>query len=122
VKKDAIFPAVSGGDKPPFPQSGITWGCEVVSGFDRLKVGLYAIFENPAFFERLHDVKMAAKEANTEIPISFSDHGDLVFNMHSTGRKGGFSFHLSRADVHIFLSTRKDIKTPNIWLDIGSES
>ena len=105
-----------------FPQSGITWGSKVATGFDRLKVGFYIIWESHLFLTSLQDAKQAAKEANDEVPVSFSEHGDMVFNMHAAGRKGGYGFHLSRADVHLFFSTRKDIKTPNLWVDIGSES
>lgn len=119
--QDMNFSTFSGGGSVS-PQGRITWGCEVVTGFDRLKAGLYVLFESPLFFESWQDVKQAALEADDVVPISFSDHGDLVFNMHPTGRRGGFGFHLSRSDVHIFVSTRKDIKTPNVWVDIGSES
>jgi len=105
-----------------FPQSGITWGSQVATGFDRLKVGFYIVWENPLFLTVLQDAKLATKEANDMISVSFSDHDDQTYNCHETGRKGGFGFHLSRADVHLFFSTRKDIKTPNLWVDIGSES
>ena len=124
--QDTDFSTFSGGGVPS-AQSGITWGSRLATGFDRLKVGLYVIWENPLFFERLQDHKLASKEANSEVSFSFApspdlEHGDLVYNMHATGRSGGFAFHVSRGDVSIFFSTRKDIKTPNIWVDIGSES
>jgi len=114
--------AILGNGFSSLPQSGITWGSQLATGFDRLKIGFYIVWENPLFLTVLQDGKLAAKEANETISVSFSEHGDQVYNCHETGRKGGFGFHLSRADVHLFLSTRKDIKTPNLWVDIGSES
>lgn len=114
--------AISAHGSLALPQSGITWGSKLATGFDRLKVGFYIVWDSPLFLESLQDYKLAAKEVNDTVLVSFSEHGDLVFNMHATGRKGGFGFHLSRADVHLFFSTRKDIKTPNLWVDIGSES
>lgn len=114
--------AFSGDGFSVLAQGGITWGSKLSSGFDRLKVGFYINWESPLFLTVLQDAKLAAKEANDLVPVSFSENGDMVFNCHATGRKGGFGFHLSRADVDLFFSTRKDIKTPNLWVDIGSES
>ncbi len=103
-------------------QSRITWGSIVATCMDRLKIGFYVAWNSEIFLERLDNAKIAAKESNDLESISFSDHGDLVFNCHQTGRKGGYAYHLSRSDVHIFFSRRKDFDTPNVWVDIGSES
>ncbi len=101
----------------------ISWGSQVatVSGLDRLKVGLYVRFKNLSFLDLLGEAKLAARDKNEPVPIKLKGD-DQEYICHPTGRKGGFAFHISRGDVHIFASTRKDIKTPNVWVDIGSES
>jgi len=100
----------------------LTRDLQLATGYDRLKYGLYVVWEKPEILLTLADAKERAKEINEPVTISFSEHGDLVFNCHPTGRKGGYSYHISRADVNIFFSTRKDNTTPNIWVDIGSQS
>lgn len=106
----------------PGPPKRITWGSELATGYDRLKYGLYVIWVKPEILNVMADAKERAKEINEPVTISFSDQGDMVFNCHPTGRKGGYAFHISRSDVNIFFSTRKDNTTPNIWVDIGSQS
>ncbi|MBU0730207.1 MAG: hypothetical protein KKA70_10725 [Proteobacteria bacterium] len=106
---------------PDTPQR-ITWGSELATGYDRLKVGFYVHWEKAQILEILDNAKIESKETNDSISVSFSDHGDQVYNCHPTGRKGGYAYHISRADVHIFFSRRKDHDTPNVWLDIGSLS
>ena len=103
-------------------QSRITWGCKVATCLDRLKIGFYVQWDSPLFLESLDNAKIAAKESDDLHPVTFSEEGDLVFNCHATGRKGGFGYHLSRCDVNLFFSKRKDTNTPNVWVDIGSES
>jgi hypothetical protein len=104
------------------PPRRITWGSQLATGYDRLKYGLYVAWERPEILLTLADAKERAKEINEPVTISFTEHGDLVFNCHPTGRKGGYAYHISRSDVNIFFSTRKDNTTPNIWVDIGSQS
>ncbi|MBU0673268.1 MAG: hypothetical protein KJ950_01340 [Proteobacteria bacterium] len=100
----------------------ITWGPELATGLDRLKFGLYVKWEDRSFFEILQAAKDEAREINDSVPVSFSDNGDMVFNCHPAGRKGGYTYGISRADVNIFFSRRLDDTTPNIWIDIGSSS
>jgi hypothetical protein len=106
------------------PHRRISWGSHLatVSGFDRLKIGLFVQFRSESFMDSLDMGKAQAKEQNEQVPVSFSPHGDQVYMCHATGRKGGYAYHLSRGDVHIFVSRRKDFTTPNVWVDIGSES
>lgn len=106
----------------PCPPKRITWGAELATGYDRLKYGLYVTWEKIEVLNQLADAKEKAKEENGPVTISFTEHGDMVFNAHPTGRKGGYAFHISRSDVNIFFSTRKDHTTPNVWVDIGSLS
>lgn len=111
-----------GAEFEPGAPKRITWGTQLATGYDRLKYGLYVAWEKPEILQTFADAKERAKEINEPIAISFSEHGDLVFNVHPTGRKGGYAYHLSRSDVNIFFSIRKDTNTPNIWVDIGSQS
>lgn len=114
------------------PQAGITWGVEVAKGLDRLKIGFYAVFENKScerselneLFEILDSAKQDAKLCHDVSPIVLDKNGEdrFVFNCHSSGRHGGYAYHISRADVHIFFSRRKDMSTPNVLVDIGSLS
>ncbi len=75
------------------------------------------------FFDILTDAKEEAQDLRSQIPIRLGPDNNYDYNCHSNGRKGGYNFHLSRADVDIFISTRKDwMLTPNVWVDIGSAS
>jgi len=119
-------------DSPSTPQAGITWGVEVAKGLDRLKIGFYAVFENKSskgsdlneLFEILDSAKMDAKLCHDVCPITLDKNGEdrFIFNVHSSGRHGGYAYHISRGDLHIFFSRRKDMNTPNVLVDIGSLS
>ncbi len=105
------------------PHAGLTRGVQLSTGFDRLKFGLYVQFESERFFDILTDAKAEAQELRSEIPIRLGPDRNYDYNCHSNGRKGGYTFHISRADVDIFISTRKNwLQTPNVWVDIGSSS
>jgi len=115
----------------PSSQAGITWGVEVARGLDRLKIGFYVAFQNlkkdsdmNPFFEILDTAKCEAKLLHDVFPISLDPNGEerFIFNVHSSGRHGGYAYHMSRGDVHIFVSRRKDMLTPNVLIDIGSLS
>ncbi|MCB2216118.1 hypothetical protein [Desulfofustis glycolicus] len=104
-------------------QAGLTRGVQLSKGLDRLKFGLYVQFESTRFFDILTDAKEEAQDQRSQIPIRLGPDNNYDYNCHSNGRKGGYNFHLSRADVDIFISTRKDyLLTPNVWVDIGSAS
>ncbi|BCO08813.1 hypothetical protein GF1_11890 [Desulfolithobacter dissulfuricans] len=104
-------------------QAGITWGGQLAKGLDRLKYGLHVEFSDETFFDVLGEGKNKAQQVHSPVPITFEGRQDHEYIIHSTGRRGGFAFHLSRADVHIFVSVREDyMSTPNIWVDIGSMS
>ncbi len=104
-------------------QDGLTRGVEVSTGLDRLKFGLYVEFGKPLLFDILAEAKKRAQETCQTIPIQLGMEDDFFYNCHATGRQGGYAFHISRADVDIFVSARKDwMDTPNVWVDIGSAS
>ena len=103
---------------------GITWGVQLAIGLDRLKYGLHVQFpKDQKFFDELGEAKRYAQDAHSSVTFTLEGFEKDAFTMHTTGRSGGFTFHISRADVHIFVSVRKNwMETPNIWVDIGSVS
>ena len=107
----------------PSPQDRLTRGVQISKGLDRLKIGLYVQFNFELLFDVLGDRKAEAQEERQSIPIRLGADENYDYNCHGSGRKGGYNFHISRGDVNIFISTRKDwMKTPNILVDIGSAS
>lgn len=110
-------------DSEPFPQDRLTRGVEISTGLDRLKVGFYVEFSNERLFDRLCEAKARSQETRSVVPIQLGPDFDQYYNCHATGKNGGYAFHISRADVNVFISTRKDfMDTPNVWVDIGSIS
>ncbi|ADW16582.1 hypothetical protein Despr_0400 [Desulfobulbus propionicus DSM 2032] len=108
---------------PSFPQDRLTRGVEISTGLDRLKVGFYVEFKDERLFEILGQGKAKAQEIRQVVPIKLGDDFDQYYNCHATGKNGGYAFHISRADVNVFISTRRDyMDTPNVWVDIGSMS
>ncbi|WP_417914276.1 hypothetical protein [Candidatus Electronema sp. JM] len=107
----------------PKPHDRITWGFQLVIGFDRLKYGLHVEWKDSELLDILTDFKNLAHEQHQ--PVSCTVPG-LAFEsvvMGTSGRQGGYAFHLSSGDVHLYFSTRKNfMETPNIWVDIGSSS
>ena len=102
----------------------ITWGVQLATGLDRLKYGLHVQWpKDQKLFDELGDSKRHAQDLHTSVPLTLEGFDEDSFTMHTTGRSGGFTFHVSRADVHIFFSVRKNwMETPNVWVDIGSVS
>jgi len=108
--------------QPP-PQDRLTRGVQISKGLDRLKIGLYVQFNFELLFDVLTERKAEAQEARQEIPIRLGPDENYDFNCYGSGKQGGYNFHISKGDVNIFVSTRKDyLKTPNILVDIGSAS
>ncbi len=104
-------------------QDGLTRGVRISKGLDRLKFGFYVEFAMPLLFDVLTDAKAQAQESRQLIPIKLGPDENYHYNCHPTGKSGGYAFHISRADVNIFVSARKDwMNTPNVWVDIGSAS
>jgi hypothetical protein len=105
------------------PQDRITWGCTVSIGFDRLKYGLHVEWSSERLLDILGEAKRDAQDKRTVIPINLNVGEDHVYNVHATGRRGGYAFRISKADISIFFSVRKKyMDTPNIWVDIGSSA
>ncbi|MDR2548739.1 MAG: hypothetical protein LBD10_00805 [Desulfobulbus sp.] len=106
-----------------FPQDRLTRGVQISTGLDRLKFGFYVEFQNEILFDLLGQAKARAQETRQVVPIQLGPEFDQYYNCHATGKNGGYAFHISRADVNVFISTRKDyMDTPNVWVDIGSVS
>ena len=107
----------------PIPQDRLTRGGQISKGLDRLKVGFYVEFNKELLFDVLTDAKALAQEQHDSVALRLGPDEDYDYICHTSGKSGGYNFHISRADVDIFISTRKDFdKTPNVWVDIGSAS
>lgn len=120
---DPHYPAAEAELSPSFSQDRLTRGVQISKGLDRLKVGFYVEFNKELLFDILTDAKALAQEQHASIPLSLGNGDDFAYICHTSGKSGGYNFHISRADVDIFVSTRKDHeKTPNVWVDIGSAS
>lgn len=121
---------LNGAGSEAVPHDGITWGVELVTGpvfsspgFDKLKCGFHVEWSKTELLDLLGDWKSRAQEVHDSVAVVLLGFGDEPFLIHTSGRKGGFAFHLSRADLDIFFSARKDwMTTPNVWCDIGSVS
>jgi hypothetical protein len=102
----------------------ITWGVQLAIGLDRLKYGLHVQWPKvQKLFDDLGESKRHAQEQHTSIPLTLDGFEKDAWTMHTSGRPGGYTFHISRADVHVFFSVRKNwMETPNVWVDIGSAS
>ena len=122
-KNTSVNPQASNSTKPP---SGITWGSElsisVFNGLDTLHLGLFVIWpENSLFFEKLNEFQLAAQEADKPVPFQI-EQTDL-FLIHPRGRRGGYKWHLSAGDQHLFFSSHTEKgETPNLFVEIGSMS
>lgn len=110
------------GKRTAFPQDGLTRGVQISQGLDRLKFGLYVDFHSELLFDLLGDAKHESQQTRQLIPIKLGPDENYYYNVHPNGRNGGYAFHISRADVNIFISTSKNKDTPNVWVDIGSAS
>lgn len=98
-------------------QDGLTRGVRISKGLDRLKFGFYVEFGKPLLFEILAEAKERAQETRQVIPLQLGMEDHFFYNCHANGKKGGYAFHISRADVDIFISGRKDwMETPNVWV------
>lgn len=121
---------LNGAGSEAVPHDGITWGVELSTGsfitsvgFDRFKCGFHVEWSKTELLDLLGDWKSRAQEVHDSVAVVLPGFGDEPFLIHTSGRKGGFAFHLSRADLDIFFSARKDwMTTPNVWVDIGSVS
>ena len=91
-------------------QDGLTRGVRISKGLDRLKFGFYVEFALPLLFDVLSDAKAQAQESRQLVPIKLGPDENYYYNCHPTGKSGGYAFHISRADVNIFISGRKDWK------------
>lgn len=112
---------------PARPPRGITWGpelaapAEIFQCIDTLHYGLHVRWkEKSALFDAFEQGKSLAQEKDQEVPFYF---GACDANIHPTGRRGGFRWHLSFADISLFFSIRnEESQTPNVWVEIGSVS
>lgn len=115
-----------GGSPSPSPcPPSVSQSLKFFPNFDKLKIGFYCSFsvdDRKKVFAVLDSKRAVARE--NDAAVSVIDFGsDWLFQCHAAGKKGGFGYHISRDDVHLFFSTRENIsQTPNLYLEIGSKS
>ncbi len=108
----------------PCPPS-VSQSLKFFPNFDKLKIGFYCSFsvdDRKKVFAVLDAQRAAARD--NDAGLSLVDFGgDWLFQCHAAGKKGGFGYHISRDDVHLFFSARENISlTPNVYIEIGSKS
>jgi hypothetical protein len=119
----SVNPKADNSTKPP---SGITWGSElsisVFNSLDTLHLGLFVIWpENSLFFEQLNKFQLSAQEIDKPVPFQIEQSN--LFLIHPRGRRGGYKWHLSAGDQHLFFSSHSEKgETPNLFVEIGSMS
>lgn len=110
-------------DSDRLSQDRLTRGVKISNGFDRLKIGFYVEFAKDYLFDVLQDAKTEAQESRSVVPVKLGPDENYFYNCHATGKQGGYSYHISKGDINIFVSTRKNyLDTPNVFVDIGSAS
>jgi hypothetical protein len=128
-----LSPGKSPGSGTSAPSS-ITWGGRVflptknlpqfqtVHCLDTLHIGLFVEWKEPDFFTNLENLKQECVDDNFK-PRPILLKGFENFIMYPAGKKGGYGWHISTSDIHIFLS-RHDPRgsTPNVFVEIGSIS
>ncbi|MBI5557488.1 MAG: hypothetical protein HY885_07610 [Deltaproteobacteria bacterium] len=85
-------------------------------------MGLNVEWKRTEIFTLLEKLKQACIDDDFK-PRPIQLRGFENFIMHPTGKKGGYGWHISTSDIHIFLS-RHDPRgsTPNVFVEIGSIS
>lgn len=105
------------------PHDRITWGSQISIGLDRLKYGLHVEWSSERILDILGAAKRDAQEKRQVVVVDLGGNRDHTYNVHATGRSGGYAFRISKADLSIFFSvSKKFMDTPNVWVDIGSSS
>jgi len=122
-----------GGSSTPAPSS-ITWGGQIYlptqnlpefrtfNSIDTLHAGLFVDWKKSEIFTVLENLKQECVDDNFRPrPLKLRGFDDFI--VYPSGKKGGYAWHISTSDIHIFLS-RHDPRgsTPNVFVEIGSIS
>lgn len=114
--------------------SSITWGGRVFlptknypefqtfNCIDTLHTGLFVDWQKTEIFTILEDLKQECVNDDFRTrPLRLKGFDDFI--IYPSGKKGGYGWHISTSDIHIFLS-RHDPRgsTPNVFVEIGSIS
>lgn len=123
----------SQGSTPSAPSS-ITWGGRIFlptknypefqtfNCIDTLHTGLFVDWQRTEIFTVLEELKQECVNDNFKPrPLRLKGFDDFI--VYPSGKKGGYGWHISTSDIHIFLS-RHDPRgsTPNVFVEIGSIS
>jgi hypothetical protein len=93
-----------------------------VNCIDTLHTGLFVDWQNSEIFDVLEKLKQECVDDNFKPrPLRLKGFDDFI--IYPSGKKGGYGWHISTSDIHIFLS-RHDPRgsTPNVFVEIGSIS
>ncbi len=116
------------------PPLSITWGGHLVKlgpetpsfkvfrGIDTLHIGLFVSWDSTELFAILESAKLDCKDDNFKNhPLKLKDFDNFI--AYPSGKKGGYGWHISTGDIHVFFS-RHDPRgtTPNVFVEIGSVS
>lgn len=122
-----------GGSCTPAPLS-ITWGGRIHTGLkkqlsfqtfnciDTAHMGLFVDWGKSDILSLLEEFKQICLEDNFK-PRPLKLKGFEEFIVYPSGKKGGYGWHISTSDIHVFFS-RHDPRgsTPNVFVEIGSIS
>ncbi|MCB2170995.1 MAG: hypothetical protein KQI78_25330 [Deltaproteobacteria bacterium] len=103
----------SGGETPCF---------QVFRGIDTLHIGLFVFWDKEELFTILERAKFDCQADDYKNhPLKLKDFENFI--VYPSGKKGGYGWHISTADIHVFFS-RHDPRgtTPNVFVEIGSVS
>ena len=126
--------SVNSKDQSELLPSSITWegqsNCrpqnlpefQVFKGLDTLHIGLYVAWKSTELFSILEKEKRLCQDDDYKNhSISVKGFSNII--VYPSGKKGGYGWHLSTGDIHIFLSRHSPTSgTPNVFIEIGSIS
>ncbi len=121
-----------GGESTQSP-SCITWGPKVVtpqggeddgvfkSSIDSLHCGFFVIWpDGPCFMDFVDNKKLEALAEHRSIVAEWPGI-ELPFVVHTNGRRGGYTYHISFGEVQVFLRRESMTPyTPNVFVEVGS--
>jgi len=114
------------GDIQERPPNRIPWGSYLsapqFNSLDTLHYGLFVSWpSDTSFFDKLTEAQQRSQETEKRIPVQFNTPD--LFLVHPGGKRGGYKWHISAGDHHIFFSKHKALgETPNTFVEIGSLS
>ncbi|MCK5608244.1 hypothetical protein KAR91_40560 [Candidatus Pacearchaeota archaeon] len=95
---------------------------QVFKGLDTLHIGLYVSWKSTELFSILEREKRLCQDDDFK-NHSISVRGFENIIVYPSGKKGGYGWHISTGDIHVFFSRHSPTSgTPNVFIEIGSIS